>query len=138
MGKKILALVLSVALLAPAFFVSTPKAHALGNVVTISNSSNDSLFPTVVADNKGYLHMAWQEYTGNFDTNPGIFYSRWNGDTWSAPINISGNTGFADNVSITTDSSRTVHFAWNDDSAEHALPKALYRTRTEAGVLSSI
>jgi len=81
--------------------------------------------------------MTWQEYNGSFSSNPGIYYSRWNGDTWSTPSNISENTGYADGASITTDSSRTVHFVWNDDSSSGGLPKALYRTRTEAGSLST-
>ncbi len=134
--KRLLSLFLILTLLVPLF----PKeALALGNVTKISNSANDSLFPTVFSDNKGYLHMAWQEYSGSFEQNPGIFYSRWNGDTWSTPINVSNNTGYADNVSLVTDSSRTVHLVWNDDSGnEDHIPSIRYRTRTESGSLSAI
>ncbi|MEK9176358.1 MAG: hypothetical protein AAB520_02875, partial [Patescibacteria group bacterium] len=92
-------------------------ANALGNPVKISNSSNDVINPATVADSKGYLHVVWQELTpGQVWTgvNPGIYYSRWNGDTWSTPLKISENTDFAENPAIAVDSNNTVHVVWDD------------------------
>ena len=108
------------------FFVSS--VQALGNPVKISNSANATVFPQVVADSNGYLHIAWMEVAddtsiwGGFQ-NPGILYSRWNGDTWSTPLTISENTGFAEIPSIAADSANTIHVTWDDETYGAGLSK---------------
>ncbi len=132
----------------------TNKAYALGNPVKISNSSNDVINPVTVTDSKGYLHAVWQELTpGQVWTgvNPGIYYSRWNGDTWSTPLKISENTDFASNPSIAVDSTDTVRVVWDDATYGQCangnpppcqqgsgLPIVAYKTRSSAGVWSAV
>ena len=71
--------------------------------------------------------------------NTGILYSRWNGDTWSAPINISSNTGFAQFPSIAVDSTDTVHVVWDDTSyTGDGLSDVVYKTRSASGTWSTI
>lgn len=126
-----------------AFGIAVPKASALGNPVKISNSSNATVFPQIVADSNGYLHITWMEVAndtsiwGGFQ-NPGILYSRWNGDTWSAPLTISANTGFAEIPSIAADSANTIHVVWDDETYGAGLSKVAYKTRTASGTWSAI
>lgn len=137
-----------------AFLFLKHDAFALGNPVKISISSNDVINPVTVTDSTGYLHAVWQELTPGqawTGVNPGIYYSRWNGDTWSEPLKISENTDFASNPSIAVDSNNTVHVVWDDSTygqcadgnpppcqQNSGLPIIAYKTRTSAGVWSSI
>lgn len=122
----------------------TPLAFAIGNPVKISNSStNDVVFPQIAADSSGYLHVAWQEVTpeqswGGNVVNPGIFYSRWNGDTWSSPMKISENTLFSENPALTSDSSNTVYVVWDEKLPSDGSWRIHYKTRSSAGTWSSI
>src|SRR3989338_3532252 len=90
------------------FFFSINSAQALGDPVKISTSTNATVFPQVVSDSNGYLHMTWME-VADFNSpwwgeqNPGILYSRWNGDAWSAPFKISENSGFAEMSTLAVD-----------------------------------
>lgn len=125
-----------------AFVVFNSQAYALGTVTKISTSSNDVINPVTVTDSDGYLHAVWQELTpGQVWTgvNPGIYYSRWNGDTWSAPLKISENTDFASNPGIAVDSSDTVHVVWDDATySGDGLPNVVHKTRSSTGTWSSI
>lgn len=138
-----------------AALIFSQDANALGNPIKISTSSNDVAFPQTVADSKGYLHSVWMELNPGqtifLGLNPGIYYSRWNGDTWSAPLKISENTDFAANPSIAVDSSDTVHVTWDDNTYGNcadgnpppcqpgsSLPTVAYKTRSSAGVWSAV
>ena len=137
-----------------AFLIFSQEANALGNPVKVSNSSNDVINPVTVTDSTGYLHAVWQELTPDqvwTGVNPGIYYSRWNGDTWSTPLKISENTDFASNPSIAVDSSDTVHVVWDDSTyggcadgnpppckPGSGLPIVAYKTRTSTGTWSAI
>lgn len=117
------------------------KATAIGNPVKISNSSYDTVYPQTVADSNGYLHLIWMEVTSDWGgyANPGILYSRWNGDTWSAPLKISENTGFAEIPSIAVDTTNTVHATWDDETyGTGGLTRVAYKTRSSTGTWSSI
>ncbi len=130
------------------------NTFALGTVTKVSTSSNDVINPVTVADSKGYLHSVWQELTPDqvwTGVNPGIYYSRWNGDTWSAPLKISANTDFASNPSIAVDSADTVHIVWDDSTyggcadgnpppcqQNAGLPLVAYKTRSSTGTWSAI
>ncbi len=152
MFKKLL---LSLILLLSAGLIFSQDANALGNPIKISNSSNDVAFPQTVADSKGYLHSVWMELNPGqtifLGLNPGIYYSKWNGDTWSTPLKISENTDFAANPSIAVDSSDTVHVTWDDNTYGNcadgnpppcrpgsSLPVAAYKTRSSVGVWSAV
>ncbi len=124
-------------------FSPIQKVSALSNVTKISNSSTDVVFPQIVADNNGYLHVTWMDVVPNTIwagyANPGIFYSRWNGDTWSTPLKISDNTGFAEIPGIAVDSSNTVHVVWDDETyAGDSLSSVVYKTRSATGTWSAI
>lgn len=85
----------------------------------ISNSGNDTVLPQLATDSSGYIHSVWMDVVENDWgwQNDGIFYSRWDGDVWSAPISISANTGFfAENPSVAVDSTNQVHVVYDDDT----------------------
>lgn len=127
-----------------AVLISPTTAYALGNPVKISNSSNQTIFPQTVTDTNGYLHLTWMELTTTDESwsghaNPGIFYSRWNGDTWSSPLEISENTGFAEIPTVTSDAANTIHVAWDDETyGSSGKPRITYKNRSAAGAWSAI
>jgi hypothetical protein len=82
--------------------------------------------------------MVWQENDGT-SPNPGIQYSRWNGDTWSTPFKVSENTAFAEIPSIAVSADNTVYVAWTDESyEENGFRRVVYKTRTSSGTWSSV
>lgn len=84
----------------------------------LSTSSFDTIVPMMVPDIDGYLHLVWMEADEDWSRpNPGIYYSRWNGDTWSTPLKISQNTtGFAEDPSIAIDNNKIAHVVYVDDT----------------------
>jgi len=100
----------------------------------INISENHALLPTIVTGPNGYLHAAWMELTPGDDfwtgtQTPGIFYSFWNGDTWSNPYKVSENTGWTGFPAIAITSDYNVHIFWEDDSEndQQAYGRILYR-----------
>lgn len=143
MRKKLLALLLSITLVVPYFSLNLNKAHAFSSIETVSNNSSDNVFgPAISPDASGYIHAVWFETfpTGNNNPNPGIYYSRWNGDTWSTPDKISQNAAYADYPTIATDTSNNVYTVWTDNTYGNGFPRVAYRTRTPGnnGAWSSI
>lgn len=107
----------------------TRAAYTLPEKISTATSPTDStIYPQMVPDIDGYLHLVWME-TDLWWTrpNPGIFYSRWDGDTWSTPLKISRDTpSFSLIPSLTTDSNKIVHVVFEDDSEIGG-----YRTRIQ-------
>src|SRR3990170_2030843 len=82
---KIWTVLVAITLILGSSFLYIQSVFALGNPVKISTSSFDTVYPQIVTDGSGYLHLLWMEVTSDWGgyANPGILYSRWNGDTWS-------------------------------------------------------
>jgi hypothetical protein len=90
--------------------------------INISNSATSSTYPSIVADDYGNVHVFWGE---DFQGEPvniaqpqeksnAIMYSRWNGITWSEPIDIfysQGSTGF-NHPSAAISSDGRLYLAW--------------------------
>lgn len=82
---------------------STPTTIASGNFHEL---------PALAADSNGNIHLAWDA-----DTNPSawqIYYSKYNGTSWSAAVAISGSTAgdTAWDSDIAIDSSGNPHVAY--------------------------
>ncbi len=140
--KKFLAVVISL-VYSLSILAFPSKTLAIGDPVRITNNTNATVFPQTVADSKGYLHMVWMEVINENERwsniqNPGIFYSRWNGDTWSTPLKISENTGFAEIPAITVDATDTVHVVWDDETYGGGLSRVAYKSRSSSGTWSAI
>lgn len=88
-----------------------------GNVWTAPTtifSGNFHELPSLAADNSGNVHLTWDS-----DTNPNawqIYYSKYNGTSWSAATAISGATvgDVAWDSEITIDSSGNPHVAYTN------------------------
>lgn len=123
MIKKLVSLFL---LFLMSFFFTSPAGAAWSDPKIISNGTGNTIMPSITTDSKGYLHSVWMELSPgseNFWTgveNPGIFYSKWNGDTWSTPLKISQNTGkWAGLPSIAVDSTNKIHVVWDESVSEN-------------------
>nr|MDO8117871.1 PKD domain-containing protein [Candidatus Sigynarchaeota archaeon] len=85
--------------------------------VVSTESSSDSMGPTVAADNSGNIHVAWEDYTNYYGPDCDIFYKTRNmtSGTWSntevVSIESDGNSA---SPAICIDSQGTVHVSWSD------------------------
>lgn len=66
-----------------------PQSLSRGIMDMDGNPAN-SYMPTLVADSEGYIHAVWMtrittEIQGIYNA---LYYSRWDGLTWSTPVNI--------------------------------------------------
>jgi len=93
---------LLVMLLLLSFYGESPAVAQSGPIVwsphtNLSNSPQASAHPAIVADDYGLVHVFWSEEVGGKPVTPGegirntgnsIFYTRWDGQSWSAPLDI--------------------------------------------------
>jgi hypothetical protein len=90
--------------------------------INLSNSFSSSTYPFPVSDPYGNVHVFWAEDLGGEAVNPAqpfeksnsIFYSQWNGTTWSEPIDLffTIDGGGYNYPSATLDPSGRLHLAW--------------------------
>lgn len=111
---------------------------AWSNFVNISKTFTASSYPAMVADTSGKVHVVWSEDVGgetqalvfrpdgsprldrrgrqvNFlwDLGNTLFYSSWDGNTWSTPVDI--YTALDSKVTypqVVVDAKGTIHLAW--------------------------
>jgi len=75
--------------------------------------------PAIAVGPDHTAHLAWVEL---FDGTDQVFYSRWNGASWSVPMLIApGLTGDATAPVVGVDVSNTVYIAWGQGSGGYAL-----------------
>jgi hypothetical protein len=77
----------------------------------------------VAVDNFGRPHAVW-------DVSPAeIYYSFFDGSSWSTPLNLSNNIGYSEKPSISCDSRSNLYVAWHDNSLDTTkFPRIFYRT----------
>ncbi len=81
--------------------------------VVSTESISQSNAPSLAVDTLGNVHIAWHEYTGDYD----IFYKRWDDSShiWTTTEVVSTeSTGYSLYPSLAVDSSGNVHIAWED------------------------
>ncbi len=88
----------------------------------LSNTPQSSANPAIIADDYGNVHVFWSEdATGNaaapsVAAGPGntIYYTRWNGSTWTTPIDILYVPGddIADSIAVAADKRGYLHVVW--------------------------
>jgi hypothetical protein len=126
----------------------------------ISNTSTASTNPCIVADTEGNVHVIWSEDVGGrtrniqFDANGSpmldargnkvnkltqagntLFYTRWNGQRWSDPIDIIVNpNGYIQYPESVVDAQGTLHLVWIASEGGQA---SLYYSRAVAGKADS-
>ena len=75
----------------------------------ISNNPAKSLMPSIGADDRGNVHVAWMDTSSG---NAEILYSMWNGVKWSPPTNVSNTGKVSAFPSLALDDSGGIHLAW--------------------------
>ncbi|RME86813.1 MAG: hypothetical protein D6785_02765 [Planctomycetota bacterium] len=63
---------------------------------------------SLVADVKGNLHAFWEEGTGNQE----VMYSRFNGASWSSPVNLSNDPSLTWGHKTAIDKNGNLHVVW--------------------------
>jgi hypothetical protein len=126
-------LVVAVGLLAP-IGLAAPNVRAQSNAIdwsapiNLSNTPESSSRPAIVTDQFGYVHVFWSEEVGGrsiygvpealvHDGNT-IMYTRWDGQTWTQPIDILFVPGddVATYVAATVDADGWLHVLWSGQS----------------------
>jgi len=81
----------------------------------ISDNKWDSSWSRMVIDSSGHPNVVWKNYAdwGNPDSVE-VFYSKYKGGSWSAPINISHLTGQSCKPKIALDSQDRPHVVWEE------------------------
>jgi len=92
----------------------------------LSNTSQSSGHPAIVADGHGYVHVLWSEEVGGEAMQPqdlvrtgnSIFYTRWDGASWTQPIDILFVPGeaIAEFVAVDVDAENRLHAVWTGQS----------------------
>jgi hypothetical protein len=69
----------------------------------------------IAADESGNLYVAWQQRNTTAE-DYAIYFSKYNGSSWSAPVNLTGNDLENEEVGIEVDDQGNVFIGWNTDS----------------------
>ncbi len=88
----------------------------------ISNTPQSSAYPAIAADDFGNVHVFWSEDIDGrplgpsdpSDSGNAIYYTRWDGTVWTAPIDIlySPDDSVASYPAVAVDKKGTLHLVW--------------------------
>jgi hypothetical protein len=97
---------------------ATSSTWTMTKVVSTESTGN-SLDPSIVVDGAGNIHVAWYDYTNysGSGTDQDIFYKRWNATsgTWATTEVVSTESTLQSyTASMVMDGSGNVHVAWYD------------------------
>jgi hypothetical protein len=78
-------------------------------------TSGESSYPAIAVDSGDAIHVAWHD---DAPGNQEIYYKKSTdgGTTWSSALRLSWLSGYSNYAAIATDSARTVHLVWKDDT----------------------
>jgi len=77
--------------------------------VTVNHSEN----PAIALDAQGNPHVVWSEERS--DAGRDIYYSRWDGTSWTGPFAVTATTSRSMRPHLAVDSAGLVHIVWEDD-----------------------
>jgi hypothetical protein len=78
----------------------------------LSNPAESALFPDLTVDHQGYLHAVWVEDFNGIGYGDTVFYSRWDGSSWSRPVDIFFELDGLTLPNIAVDNWGLVHAIW--------------------------
>ncbi len=83
--------------------------------INVSNSQGDSWEARIAIDSKNHLHAVWREEppSGQWDSIA-VFYSKYNGISWSAPVNASRLIGESQSPKVAVDLWGHPHVVWHE------------------------
>ena len=118
------------------FSRSTDSGVTFSNPKNISNGPADSGNPQVGGDQNGNIFVAWNRMVPP-SVNNDIFFSRSTdgGITFSAPMNLSNNTGDSTSACLTVDASGNVNVSWLDTTPGNS--QVLFSQSVDHGVTFS-
>jgi hypothetical protein len=104
-------------------------AHAQSGAIewsaplNLSHTPQNSMIPAIVADGLGNVHVFWSEDVDGGPRQPGspgsdsgsaIYYTRWNGQSWTTPVDVLYVPGenIANFVSVKVDNENRLHAVW--------------------------
>ena len=95
---------------------ATSSTWATTEVVS-TESTGESLYPTIAVDEAGNAHVAWRDWTiiGGAGIDSDIFYKLWNAttSTWTTTEVVSTeSTGESNDPTIAVDDTGNVHVVW--------------------------
>jgi hypothetical protein len=94
---------------------ATTKTWSPTEVVS-TESTHDSMYPSIAVDAGGNVHISWEDYTDLIGTGNGsnIFYKRWNATNslWTMTEVISTGLNFSSEHSMVVDDIGNLHLLW--------------------------
>ena len=108
------------------FATAESSTVAWSEPINLSSSLVSSDNPTIVADGYGYVHVFWSEEVDGKLLGPNdqhragntILYTRWDGISWTTPIDILFVPGddIAEFIAVTVDAHNRLHAVWTGQS----------------------
>ena len=83
--------------------------------VPLSNAGDLADKAGIAADDAGNLYCVWQQRETS-DQDFAIFFTKYDGNTWSAPVNLTGNDAENEEASIEVSDQGVIFVAWNTDA----------------------
>lgn len=108
-GTIYLAFVKPVGGFAQIFVASSADQGRTWRVQQISTGRADSRFPTLAVGEDGRVHVAWTQYDGGTGK---VYYARFDGRRWTAPVRLSPGQAYAGVPAIAADRTGTPHVVW--------------------------
>ncbi|MBK8989523.1 MAG: PD40 domain-containing protein [Chloroflexi bacterium] len=102
----------------------------------VSLPGTDSYYSlAAAADEDGDVHVVLSASNDTMD----IFYARWrkNNNTWSTPINISGDTQWSSSPQLAVDADGRVHVVWQSNPPGYYWSSVVYARQEANGVWST-
>jgi hypothetical protein len=120
-------------LLLPARWEAMPMIRQSDNItwsepVNLSNTPASSMHPAIVSDAYGYVHVFWSEDVGGEPVQPEdgdsglagntILYMRWDGVSWTQPIDVLfvPDESVAEFIAVDVDAENRIHAVWTGQS----------------------
>ncbi|GAB4377290.1 MAG: hypothetical protein Kow0042_24770 [Calditrichia bacterium] len=86
----------------------------------------------IAADDNGNLYVVWQQRNTTAE-DWAIYFSKYDGSSWSAPVNLTGNNYENEEAAIEVSDQGTIFVAWNTDSEPDSSEWILCLNSTDGG-----
>ncbi len=86
--------------------------------MNISNTSGRSKYPAMSQDERGWLHVVFEDNTQGEDD---IYYIYYNGLVWSETLNVSHDSTISHKSDIAVDTLGRIHVAWHEYTTENII-----------------
>jgi len=101
------------------YIKSTDKGNTWSSPIDITSGNYLQLYPAIVIDKAGNIHVVWD---GRSPLSPTYYQIRYaksidNGNTWSSPIDITSGNYYQYYPAIATDSFNNIHIVWEGESS---------------------